>query len=254
MYGKKYWLSRWQQKQKAIDNLPMEDFRNNRIGRGLYNVGEDERLLGLAGYLCKYIGVSSMRDSLVGNPKFTTYEGVPITKSSLEHAYMTEEISRNVKFEPLNVLEIGGGFGGLAWMLSKKWTIDRYVLVDHPSCLTIQKWFLSQVCPADNFEFLTPDQLDEIGTVELAINTRSFGEMDLVEVQTYMIELERLVSPGGYFFTINWNKKIIEFEDIPIDYRLWREVFRKDWPRFIDANPMVEALYLRTNENLKREA
>lgn len=108
------------------------------------------------------------------------------------------------------ILEIGGGYGGLAHHLSSILKIVCYVIVDLPETLLFSAAYLSLLNPdkkiyvydADNFtEFINSESAKSFDFIllpnyklhsldgwgfELAINTISFQEMNNVQVQEYL--------------------------------------------------------------------
>ncbi len=247
-----YWVERWKAKARDLKNHPMKSFRRNPISNGIAKRNVGDGLKQVAGFVANKTGTELLRDSLIGEPPHILLGDVPVTMNSIEHAYMSYRIGEGLRVDsgggPMAIVEIGGGYGGLAWALCRRFEVYRYVLIDHPVCLEIQKWFLGQALKGTvRFEFMTPYEIHKIVGADLAVNTRSFGEMDLAEVQEYIPHIERLIGPGGGFYMVNWERKIIGFDDIPLTMKKWREVYRDEWPRFIDANPMIEAFYERIN-------
>ena len=60
-----------------------------------------------------------------------------------------------------------------------------------------------------DFIFLTPDLIHHVkdGSVNLGINTQSFMEMDMLEVDEYLKFFEKIISNDGYFFCSNRVRK-----------------------------------------------
>ena len=56
-----------------------------------------------------------------------------------------------------------------------------------------------------NFIFLTPDQIHLLddNLVDLSINTNSFGEMNLEQVNNYIDFIQRVSKNGSFFFNTN---------------------------------------------------
>lgn len=119
-------------------------------------------------------------------------------------------------------LEIGAGSGYLA-ALFHQLCCCKVIIVDLPEILPFSFIYLHRVFPQADFQlpnevesagdfsrtakfiFLSPDQIDLIpdNTVDLAINTASFGEMLPQQILIYFNLLRRAMSANGLFFTSN---------------------------------------------------
>lgn len=118
------------------------------------------------------------------------------------------------------VLEIGGGFGGLASHLIKRNKKIKYIGLDLPENVIIQTYYLSCVfpelnvycyneefkkldqCMLDNFDIIIlPNyrlaQIDE-GLIDMLVNIRSLSEMSMETISEYYSQIER-VKPKYYF-------------------------------------------------------
>jgi SAM-dependent methyltransferase len=143
-------------------------------------------------------------------------------------------------------LEIGAGSGYLAALI-RHLRPGRLVIVDLPEILPFSFLTLNRIFPdapfrlpheTGNFDadpadrcmyFLTADQAASIpsGSVDLAVNTASFGEMLPEQIAAYFALLRRCARADGLFFTSNrvekWMKRpaadadpiAIRFEDYP---------------------------------------
>lgn len=120
-------------------------------------------------------------------------------------------------------LEIGGGFGGLAYMLKRACPRTRYVIVDLPESLAFSSIYLGVLFPNEHNEFLTEDKehllpdkpgftfvpsafLENLrfrNGVDVAINTISFGEMTAEQVRRYCKFIAWCLKPGGVFYEQN---------------------------------------------------
>lgn len=126
------------------------------------------------------------------------------------------------------VVEIGGGFGGLAYILKRALPGLRYVIVDLPSSLAFSAAYLSAMCPDARIAFFdgrsesTPDDgcdflfvphyawadlLAFLPHADLGINTLSFAEMTAVQVDGYAAGLAKLLPPDGLLFEQNFDDR-----------------------------------------------
>jgi putative sugar O-methyltransferase len=125
------------------------------------------------------------------------------------------------------VCELGGGYGRNAYVAARLGGFDRYVLADIPPALAVAQEFISHTFASDRifrfrpfssheevaeelaecrFAFLLPHQLALLpnGCVDLFINISSLHEMQQDQVDYYLDEIRRLVSPGGHFYLKAW--------------------------------------------------
>jgi hypothetical protein len=129
------------------------------------------------------------------------------------------------------LVEIGGGFGGLAYHLSKLIPQARIVIVDLPESLLFSSLYLSLLLPQRAYVYASPandeplvpdtpgctflpnylfDRLLTTGTkCDLAINTLSMSEMEAAQVDYYCDGLTQLLADDGVFFEQNHNNKTV---------------------------------------------
>src|SRR5205814_238972 len=124
-----------------------------------------------------------------------------------------------VDIESPVVIEIGGGFGGLAYQLLCRRPAIKYVGFDLPENLLIQSYYLSCIFPnariltyGDDSPPLTRKQLDAYDVVllpnfelrradsliaDLVVNVRSLSEMASATIAEYIAQIDRV---GRLFF------------------------------------------------------
>jgi SAM-dependent methyltransferase len=147
------------------------------------------------------------------------------------HAIIAQHYMRLVRQHPARTyLEIGAGTGYLAALVREAWKA-RVVVVDLPEILPLGFLYLhtrfpqatfalpGEPGPAD-FTFLTSGDAIAANSVDLAVNTASFGEMTPETIAGYFGLLRRVLRPDGLFFTVNREEKImdgrpIRFADYP---------------------------------------
>ncbi len=123
------------------------------------------------------------------------------------------------------ILEIGAGSGNLAAILFSSMDRPSYVIVDLPEILCFSILLISDLFPEailqlphemgdtdvePDFTFLTPAQMGAIpeDSVDLFINTESFQEMTIAQIQAYFDLANNVCKEGAYFFTSNRVEKI----------------------------------------------
>lgn len=126
------------------------------------------------------------------------------------------------------VIEIGGGFGGLAFILKRALPGLQYVIVDLPSSLAFSAAYLSAMRPDariayfdgktatqpdSSYDFLfVPhyawhDLVDFLPRADLGLNTLSFAEMTEMQVDVYARGLAGLLPPDGLLFEQNFDDR-----------------------------------------------
>lgn len=137
-----------------------------------------------------------------GDPKGILFGGRFLTRETCSHLYsahrMREAIDRAQIAAPLDIVEIGGGYGGTCYWLGKILgeRIGRYVIVDLPEVSIVQATFLGasdsrqlvlygEDRPA--IELLPHFRLDELDLrPNILINQDSMPEMPQSEVERYL--------------------------------------------------------------------
>ena len=134
---------------------------------------------------------------------------------------------------PLNIIEIGGGYGGLAYYLSRLLPHARYAIVDIPESLVYSAMYLgislggaATAVPVDvarpvlrvgNCDFIpnycAREYLGREKNINLAINTLSMSEMTPVQVRDYCEILKESLVPRGLFFEQNQDNTHIGLQD-----------------------------------------
>lgn len=149
--------------------------------------------------------------------------GQPFPELSLTHLYAAHRIRQmfetNIGGLPNVAIEIGGGFGGLAYYCAKLFP-SRYTIFDLPLSALIQSYFLLKA-PSNVPVVLYGEEnsalpsitispwweITTVGkmTVDLAINQDSIPEMPVNIGQFYVSEIGRQVR--GIFYSINQEQR-----------------------------------------------
>jgi len=138
---------------------------------------------------------SDIKDNLVGNPCYYKLGRTNITDFAIRMCFYSKYLKK--EFSNIgNVLEIGGGFGGLCQELlsSPELNIKKYVLVDLPESLALTYYYLmNSQCKKDRFIILPPWELAKTdNSFDLLVNTMSFQHMSKENINYYFSEIERL--------------------------------------------------------------
>jgi len=191
--------------------------------------------------LCSLTGkefVKNFAEADIGNPIHLRVDGIKIHPIELHLVYYSWNISKifeSLEEQPSVIIEIGGGYGGLAAKLKKLYPNATIILFDLPETLHLQSYFLSEAYPeAKVFDYidyldtgmsgLVPGEHDfallpgwtisELPSkfADLMINTRSMMEMNKGVVSFYMAEICRITQFGGLFYCVN------RYEKAKVDY------------------------------------
>jgi hypothetical protein len=132
------------------------------------------------------------------------------------------------------ILEIGGGYGGLAHYLMQLIPQARYVIVDIPESLLFSSIYLSTLWPDKDNLLLTPDDPGKPGETagftfvpnflfdrcrtlysefDLVINTLSLSEMNQEQIRYYCAGIKELLGKRGVFFEQNQDNRPVGMLD-----------------------------------------
>ncbi|MDX2256001.1 MAG: putative sugar O-methyltransferase [Pseudanabaenaceae cyanobacterium bins.39] len=163
-----------------------------------------------------------------------------------------DELSRKVREKgSVTIVEIGGGFGGLANLIRQVIPQVNYFICDLPESLLFSSLYLSLVFPnhqhtiydgADSeilikndlgFKFIPNFMFDDLKTVDLqvdlAINTLSFSEMSEKQVRCYAESIRHLLKDSGVLFEQNQDNRsvgLIYCKEYITDYFTNRETLK----------------------------
>lgn len=141
-----------------------------------------------------------------GDPRGIMFGGRFLTRETCSHLYSAYKIRLAIERKaidgPLDIVEIGGGFGGTCYWLKKVMgdRVRRYAIVDLPEVNLVQAFFLGSVHPkqlvlkgetfdgiGSSIQLINYTQLDEIRfRPNILINQDSMPEMPETEVLRYL--------------------------------------------------------------------
>jgi hypothetical protein len=164
---------------------------------------------------------------------------------SQDLAMATLSLNLIAKFAPPHsmrrILEIGAGYGRIAYLARSLFPVEQYVIVDIPPTLAVSQNYLATVFGEDSverfsrtpklartFNFLLPHQIAVLpdNHFDLAINFSSFDEMPSQTVLTYLQLIDRVCSGhvclGGYAHPAH-RGDFLGLDEFPYNPR-WRQV------------------------------
>lgn len=207
--------------KKYANNFLLRNFLLKEIFKGqfdlwkLFNKTQDLGEIGMPDY---------------GNQIGAIIENNFITMGSFNLHIHAENISNYLNKNYNRILELGGGYGHLAYYVLKKVQNFSYIDFDLPETLTLASYFLSKSFPKkkiffygesdsnklieNGFEliFLPAWEIEKLesNSIDFAINKNSLGEMDPEAAQNYLIHITRT---SKYFFSMNHERFRNMFSD-----------------------------------------
>lgn len=152
----------------------------------------------------------------LGNPLTVSYGGRRVSQDLCNSAHEILSMLEGLGPEgrPQRVIELGGGYGRVAWLMLNAFPAVRYILVDIPPALALAQRYLTTLYPdkrafrfrsfddgdavADELNeadmaFLTPNQLDLLRSLQadLFVNISSLHEMRRDQIRHYLLAVDR---------------------------------------------------------------
>jgi putative sugar O-methyltransferase len=184
------------------------------------------------------IGVTSLAEPTLGDPLPAYSGGRLISQDLANSALEANAIARALSGRrPQSILEVGAGYGRTAYVLLNVFPDSHYTIVDIEPALSISRWYLSSLFPADRLRFLSPAELGSLpaSAFDLAVSISSLQEMLPAQVAAYLSLFDRLGSPGTVYLK-QWRRwhnpeddVTLTFADYPIPER-WKLIFRDRAP------------------------
>lgn len=199
-----------------------------------------------------------LEEPTVGNPLLVQHRGRLITQDLCNSALEYSTIRTGAPL-PQNgrVIEVGAGYGRLAWVFLEEMPDVRYLVVDIPPALAIAEEYLSALFPnrrhfpfrrftrfesvahefeSANIAFMTPNQLDLLPPLgaDLLINVSSFHEMRPDQIGHFFNLID--IHCAGYFYSkqwLRWSNPVDGVEIGESSYPLrahWRSIFTRRHP------------------------
>ncbi len=173
--------------------------------------------------------ISSLFMPDVGRAHGITVEGTLIAPFQPRHDYYALKIK---SLGPQTILEIGGGYGGLALQLSRRANV-KYINCDLPETLYVAYYFLKKVglnvqwaideWPDSQIVFVPTNRRRMIKKADLVFNGLSFSEMSKKTVDDYFKLINNVWKPRYIF---HQNSNVLLFPDSPRHI----EVLARDFP------------------------
>ncbi len=134
--------------------------------------------------LCYEIQDSFAKNDILGNPttiEYTLSNNKKVNCSPTTIRYvkvLSDLISLYKDLNNLTILEIGGGYGGLATVINQKFSPKHYYNVDLEFPGKLAEKYTKKM-NINNFTSITPDKVDQVGRIDLLISNYAFSECNL---------------------------------------------------------------------------
>jgi Methyltransferase domain. len=158
--------------------------------------------------LCRY------SEPMVGSPRYILCDQRPVTIDlgvSIRDAY---EIGKHINLNNIDrIVEIGGGYGRLPYIITQNNNFVRYTMCDVEPALSIAKWYLPQVVKANRIDYCHPEELE--GKTDLVIACNCLHEMTPEQVHYYFDYCDK---NAQYLYFNCWKNTTV-----PMDGILWEQ-------------------------------
>ena len=172
--------------------------------------------------------LKELKESLLGSPLTFDFHGQMLSAGAIINALTAYRIiswcnTTGLSDRPLRVLEIGPGYGQVAYQLFNSLKIQSYSIVDLPENLFLSSFYLQANFPEKSAHFvqnrnlwknqvdllfLVPPFLDSLpGPFDLVVNSYSFQEMTRCSVDEYFAYVSSHLSDYGIFYSLNAHGK-----------------------------------------------
>lgn len=122
-----------------------------------------------------------LENDKIGNPNQFFYGDEKISPTTLRYIKNCLDLSHLCDEHDISkVVEVGGGYGGLCKTLSVLCEFNRYINIDLPETLEVQKKYLSNFGEVySKCEFVSCKKVDDIFDVDLFISNYSLSELTI---------------------------------------------------------------------------
>ena len=188
----------------------------------------------------------------MGNPPPVRFHGELVSQDLANTSLEVSALQRLVPgMSPTSILEIGAGYGRVAYALLSLYPGSRYTIIDIEPTLGIGQRYLTRLFPDRDIRFLTPDRADEISdaSVDLALSISSLHEMTRDKIAYYIALLDR-VAGGGAVYLKQWTSWHNPKDDITVSFNDY--VVPASWKRVFRAQAPVQVSFTHAGWNVGR--
>lgn len=156
------------------------------------------------------IDVCEMND-LYGKPKLRPFSSfIPCSATNLRyilHSLLILTFMSNHKLNNIDIIEIGGGYGGLSLFMHKisalfKINIKSYTIIDLPEISLLQKTYLDALDMSKNMNFYNINNYKNLKKNSFLISNYAYSEIAIELQQEYT---EKILNPYISYGFLVWN-------------------------------------------------
>ena len=236
------------------DNMKMRYFSGN--------ISKRDKLLYLYDVLCRYklwriltedkYSVQCLASTSIGNPFGFELDGVFVSNGSDYLHYYATEVNRLAECDQPVVVELGGGYGGMAYFLLRDSAKITYVDFDLPENLALTSYYLLRAFPTLKVALYGEEELNgdtlrgfrvvlmpnfEIenlpnDSADVVFNSYSLAEMSAEAINKYIKHMTRISK--RYFLHVNHtSNSLVKADDFGIEQNGYELLSRKQalWNR-----------------------
>ncbi len=216
------WASRWKAKQARLPLVDWQNFRQDEVLMEGLDTRADMFPSYLATNILEGVPMRFCEDIGIGNPLGRYIDGKFYTTDTLRYGRSIYRIKDYLSAkQPMKVMEIGCGYGGLAFSFTKQYTIASYTLVDVDICSTIQKKYhalCDSTVPFKYVNYKNESDAEHIDDCDLVIAINSLGEMTQEDINKYFGLIKAKLKLGGIFYGCNMEGKKRESQEFLYPY------------------------------------
>jgi hypothetical protein len=169
-----------------------------------------------------HFNVSALAIPEIGNPFGADFNGSLVTKGAPYHHYCALRVENELSPGRRRVVEIGGGFGGMAYFLIRSRPKITYVDFDVPESIALTTYYLGKAFPELRFllygeKELTNESLSTAdvvlmpafemeklprGSIDVTISSHAISDMSTEAMRVYL-ELIGRFTQGDFLYTGN---------------------------------------------------
>jgi putative sugar O-methyltransferase len=183
--------------------------------------------------------ILGLKEPLQGDPLPIFWRGRLISQDLANCALEARAILGGLDGKtPRTIVEVGAGYGRTAYSLLHLFPEATYTIVDIEPALSISKWYLSQLFPAERLRFFSPGEAQNIppSSSDLVISISSLQEMTRDQVAQYLQVFDRIAA-GGTVFLKQWREWFNPADNLQMKF--YEYPFPSTWrARLMEASPV----------------
>lgn len=226
------------------DNYFFENFKTNRdYNTILEHVSYDDGIRYLEIIKNKYPQLISkfseyQKNDSVGNPKTFDFENFgKFSPTTLRYVKVLGDlIEKFGNLDGMNIVEVGGGYGGQCKIILDTFKIQTYTIFDLPQVIKLQKKYLDRFnYPQNSIFFKTLDEELSFTKIDLFISNYAYTEC-IKEIRDMYFDKLISFSSNGYMIANQLSQKILEEE---ILNKIKNSKQYKEEPETCESNSLI---------------